>query len=321
MGDVWPSVAASLTRKLLTTLNKRHLTERNWRANILLFSGGQSNRPYLIEFGRWLVGKHGLISNFDLVLNKTSKLLFPKNQQAIPESEKKDSEGVFSRRQECNNIYQGIENISTTYGFSGVEPNTVVLGWGRQTEDPVRFAKMLRHLSDLDLNIVLLDYDQGKGFGKFQHIDVWWRGGSNNGNLILSLIKFLRISYLWRNATVRLMLINYSEKRTEIIRKEAKAALDNMRMDAEVKVINNEIEKRPVNLIIKEESASADLIFLGLADVQDGKEKEYLEGAKKYLTDIFSCDIDISIATEKGIYDPANKSKFAVPLRPAIYIE
>lgn len=53
----------------------------------------------------------------------------------------------------------------------------------------------------------------------------------------------------------------------------------------------------------------------------DVDEKDYLEHAKKYLTDMFSCDIEIFSADEKGIYDPANKSKFAIPLRPAIYIE
>jgi len=285
MGDVWPSVAASLTRRMLITLSKNLLTERNWRANILLFSGGKS-RPHLIKFGKWIVGRHGLISNFDLVLNPTSKVLFPKNQQALPDDEQESNEGVFSRRQECNNIYEGIESISATYGFSGVEPNTVLLGWGRETEDPVRFALMLKHLSDLDLNLVMLDYEQDKGFGDYKKIDVWWRGGSNNGNLILSLIKFIRISYEWRHATVRLMLINTINNRENEIRNETREALDNMRMDAEIRIINNEIEKRPVNMIIKEESADADIIFLGIADVQEGKEKEFIERADYLYKDL-----------------------------------
>jgi leucyl-tRNA synthetase len=53
----------------------------------------------------------------------------------------------------------------------------------------------------------------------------------------------------------------------------------------------------------------------------DVDEKDYLKHAKKYLIDMFSCDIEIFCVDEKGIYDPANKSKFAIPLRPAIYIE
>ena len=162
MGDVWPSVASSLMRKMLTVLDKRQPTERNWTANILLFRGGNINRPHLIQFGKWLVGRYGMISNFHLIENKSSRVLFPKSEQSFEEEQLAEAEGIFSRRKECKNIYEGIESISATYGFSGMEPNTMLLGWGRQTQNPVRFARMLKYLSDLDLNIVLLDYNQEK---------------------------------------------------------------------------------------------------------------------------------------------------------------
>ena len=278
MGDVWQSVRSSILRKMLTQLDKKELNERNWRANILLFSGGTSNRPHLIEFAKYLVGEHGMISNFDLILNQSSKVLFPKHKQAIPEEETGGDEGIFSRRQECSNIYNGIKSIAATYGFSGVEPNTVVLGWARQTNDPVGFAQLLKYLGDLDLNIVLLDYDEVSGFGSFKQIDIWWRGGSNNGNLVLSLIKFIGTSYDWRNVVVRLMIINNDKTKEKKIVKDAKKVLDSMRMSAEIRVINNE-HKEPINQVIKNESANADLIFLGLADVQEGHEMEFIERA------------------------------------------
>jgi amino acid transporter len=286
MGDVWLSVRASIIRNMLSKLARKQLNERNWRPNILLFSGGTKSRPHLIELGKHLVGNQGLISNFDLVLNKTSTVLFPKHQQAIPEEEMEGDEGIFSRRQECNNIYEGIESISATYGFSGVEPNTVVFGWGRHTQDPLRFAKMIRHLTALDMNIVMLDYNPEKGFGNYGQIDIWWRGGSNNGNLVLSLIKFLKVSYKWRNAIVRLMIINPDPKREKRIIKDAKKALDNMRMNIDVKVINNENYSKPVNHIIKEESKDADLIFLGVAPVIKGKEMEFIERADSLYKDL-----------------------------------
>ncbi len=51
------------------------------------------------------------------------------------------------------------------------------------------------------------------------------------------------------------------------------------------------------------------------------KESDYLKNAKEYLKKVFSCEIVIIDATEKNIYDPGNKTRFAIPLRPAIYIE
>ncbi len=285
MGDVWQSVGASILRKTLTKLDQAKVVERNWRANILLFSGGKNNRPHLIEFAKYLVGQHGMISNFDLILNSSSKVLFPKHKQAIPEDEMSGDEGVFSRRQECNNIYDGIKSIAATYGFSGVEPNTVLLGWARRTDDPVGFARLLKYLSDLDLNIVMLDYDESKGFGDFKQIDIWWRGGSNNGNLVLSLIKFIRLSYDWRNVMVRLMIISNDKKKEQKIKRDAKRVLDNMRMEAEIRIIYNE-NKKPINQIIKDESVSADLIFLGIADVQEGQEMEFMERADYLYKDL-----------------------------------
>ena len=285
MGDVWQSVGASVLRTILTKLDQAKVVERNWRANILLFSGSKSSRPHLVEFAKYLVGKHGMISNFDLVLNTTSKVLFPKHKQSMPEDETTGDEGVFARRQECSNIYNGIKSISATYGFSGVEPNTVLLGWARRTDDPVGFAQMLKYLTALDLNVVLLDFDELVGFGDFKQIDIWWRGGSNNGNLVLSLIKFIRLSYEWRNVTIRLMIIsNDEQKETKIIR-DSKKVLDRMRMDAEIRIIHNE-NKIPVNKVIKNESANADLIFLGIADVEEGKEMEFIERADYLYQDL-----------------------------------
>jgi len=50
-------------------------------------------------------------------------------------------------------------------------------------------------------------------------------------------------------------------------------------------------------------------------------EKAYLSQAKDYLEDVFSCKVVIVRGDEKELYDPAAKVRYAVPLRPAIYVE
>ena len=52
----------------------------------------------------------------------------------------------------------------------------------------------------------------------------------------------------------------------------------------------------------------------------DIDEKEYLESAKNYFENIFKCEIEIFKADDEKRYDPNNKNRFAVPLRPAIYL-
>jgi len=50
-------------------------------------------------------------------------------------------------------------------------------------------------------------------------------------------------------------------------------------------------------------------------------EHEYLNKSKDYLKNLFSSDIKIFSADDEELYDPSNKKRFAVPLRPAIFIE
>ena len=50
-------------------------------------------------------------------------------------------------------------------------------------------------------------------------------------------------------------------------------------------------------------------------------EKRYLSEAKDFLKHELKCEIDIYSADDKNIYDPKGKAKFAVPMRPAIFVE
>ena len=285
ISDVWPSVLASLIRSILSRFSKMKLSEPHWRANILLFSGGESIRPYLMAFSKQIAGKQGLISNFELVHVEDKLHLFPVRHEVIPENTERDDEGIFRLKQHCSNIYEGIEMISATYGFSGVEPNTIVLGWGRHTDDPIRFACMLGYLEKLNLNIVMLDYDKIRGFGRYSQVDVWLRGGSNNGNLMLALVKFLHGSYPWHRAKVRLLMITSPDQNQEKIHKQLQKLLESMRMRAEIKVITQQ-KNEDVHSIIKEHSIKSDLTFMGMAPVETGQEKHFIENADNLYRDL-----------------------------------
>ncbi len=50
-------------------------------------------------------------------------------------------------------------------------------------------------------------------------------------------------------------------------------------------------------------------------------EKNYLKSTEEYLKKMFSCEIKIFYADDKNIYDPKGKISYAIPLRPAIFIE
>ena len=79
-------------------------------------------------------------------------MLFSKVEQSIYTAE--DQKGIFTRRYHCNDIYSGIESIARTYGFSGLEPNTVVMGWARYSKSPDKFCNLINVFKQLDYNIL-----------------------------------------------------------------------------------------------------------------------------------------------------------------------
>ncbi|MEZ5198885.1 MAG: hypothetical protein R2764_21660 [Bacteroidales bacterium] len=183
-------------------------------------------------------------------------------------------------------VFEGIETIARTYGFSGIEPNTVMMGWARQTKRPKRFAELLNTLDDLDLNILLLDYQKETGFGKYNSIDIWWVDESNHGNLAVTLAKLLLLSREWQNATVRILIVNSQNKHSDNIIGKAESILENMRIDASVKVINNQIEQKPFYDIVYAESAKSDLVFLGIPDIISDEEALYIDKTNRLLKNI-----------------------------------
>ena len=86
---------------------------------------------------------------------------------------------------------------------------------------------------------MLIDYDKRVGYGKYKTVDIWWRGSGNNGNLALNLMKFMWASDDWADAKLRLLVGNPVNENTSKIRNHAEQVLSNMRIEAEIKIINN----------------------------------------------------------------------------------
>ncbi len=284
-GDVWRSVWISVIRKGLSALISMPEDDRNWQPNIILFTGGTKQRPHLMEFARSLVGHYGFLTNFDLKINPDAEALFPKYKQNYLEPEEQAA-GIFFRRMTVKNLYHGIEMIVRTYGFSGLEPNTVILGWPRRSANPTQFVELLHIINSLDYNLVLIDYDNRYGFGRYQQIDIWWRGAGNNGNFALMLAKLMTISDKWKNATIRLLIVNDDDSKAFYLYRRANDMLASMRINAKVKIINNEVEKRSFYDIVREQSQTADIVFIGLPEIPPGQEKNFIQRTNKLLFEI-----------------------------------
>ncbi len=286
-GDTWEGVWSSVVRSGLQRLSQTVQHQRNWRPNIILFSGGNETRPHLVQFGEWLVRKRGILSNFELIENAGATSAIAKTKDTEPEPDA-HIPGIFSRTLQCRNIYEGMEAVTQIYGFSGIDPNTVMLGWARNSRDPLRFAHLIRQFSELDNNILMLDYDAERGFGSKKTIDLWWRGGSNNATLALNMLKFLRTSEDWEYAQTRILTVVDNSALVARVQKNLNRILDDERIEAEVKIINNAVEKRPFVEIVKRESGEADLSMIGLPPITDQNAASFIEQTDSIISELGS---------------------------------
>lgn len=275
-GDIWQSVWSTIVKKGLRKMEAGTDHKRNWKPNILLFSGGTERRSKLIEFSKAIAGQAGIITNFDLIENNEAKILFPKSKQRVKDDEL-DKFGIFGRQIEVQNEFKGIESIASTFGFSGIEPNTILMPWPGETKDPVWFTEMTQKLIELDYNVLYLDYDKRWGFRKKEQIDLWWRGFGNNAELMLSLVKFIKNSPDWIRSKIRILLVNDTNTDNRLIEKRVNDILDQFRITADIKIINNAVDQKPIYELMKIHSANADLVFVGIPEIEEGSVSDFVD--------------------------------------------
>jgi amino acid transporter len=301
-GDAWGGIWSSLVKTGLYRLSsQKNIAKHNWRPNIILFSGSAGSRPHLISLASSLVGRLGVFTNFELVEEKSDKKHITKSGATIATT---DSEGkkVFTRQLICKDIYEGMNTVSSVYGFTGFEPNTILLGWGKTTLDPEKFIALMGHFSRADYSLALLNFDKERGFGNKKRIDLWWKEGSNNLNFGITLLKFITADPQWRRAKLRVMFISHdssiSEKAHTIIRQ----VLNEHRIDASIKIIENKIEERPIDEIIQTYSPEADLTVI---DFGLGGERPDINSFNK-LNNIIKASGTALIIKAANIFDNLN---------------
>jgi len=263
-GDAWSSVWTTLVRTGLLRLNKSEMNTRNWRPNIILFSGKDQARQHLVEFAKAFTGRLGMFSAFEVVETKEKELT--KDQRYFSSSGKKDEFIIHQHR--CRDIYDGMDEIARVYGFTGIEPNTVLMGWSKNEKNKGKFLNLIKKLAASDYNTVFLNYNAQKEFGKKSNIDIWWNGWGSNLTFAIFLLRHFTSAGDWKDAHIRLLVINNVQSRAEQIYKSLQKVLNNYRINFEIKIINNGIDNLPRQEIIIRESAQTDLTFIGILDKQ-----------------------------------------------------
>ncbi len=264
-GDAWSGIWASLIKAGVARLSIQKMHERNWRPNIIMFSGNKIQRSHLVEFGRAMSGRLGMLSSFELIAAKDADR---HRLEAILPQEEDDAPSAFSFQYRCSNVYEGMMQVSRLYGFHGIEPNTILMGWSRKEENRSAFAQLLEDYRKGGFSTVLLSYKPDREFGSGKTIDLWWSGTGSNIGFALFSLRHLTSSRFWSAATMRLLVINYDAAKKEQIHRALARLLDDYRIEMGIRIINNGENRIDEHEIIQRESAHADLTIVGIEEEQ-----------------------------------------------------
>ncbi|WP_298504985.1 amino acid permease [uncultured Maribacter sp.] len=274
--DVWRSVWENIVNKGLKKIDDKVDENANWNPNIILFSGKSDHQSYLLELGKTVSGRTGIVTNFKLILDTENSKPLKKAEQTIRDETYQEL-GIFARQIKVDNIYTGITNIASTFGFSGVEPNTIMMGWPKGLENSSEYFKMTETLLHLDYNLLYLDFDKKRKFGNYSTVDLWWREtDSKNAEMMLNIARFIIASPKWNNTNIRVLFVNNNNVDISIIESKIAALVEDLRVNVSIKIINNAVEQKPFYTIIEQESSSTDLTLVGIPNYRIEKQAEFV---------------------------------------------
>ena len=260
-GDTWSGVWASLVKSGIEYLNSKLVHNRNWRPNILLFHGGSGSRPHLLQLGKDLSGKLGMLSAFEL--NQTDQLTSVRKDEDDREEDDKAG-NFFSLKYTTPDIYRGIDEISRIYGFSGIKPNTILMGWTKNEKKQKEFGDLISSFNNSGLNSIFLNYNEKLGFGDYKSIDIWWSGYGSNLSMAISIIRYLSSGRLWKDVKIRLFVPVNNALLIERVYTTLERIVNQYRIAIEINVVNNSVEKLSSYELIARESAETDMTIAGL---------------------------------------------------------
>jgi amino acid transporter len=271
-GDIRSGLWFSIARFGLIRLEASPQHARNWRPNIVAFTGAAGishSREQLLEMASWLSSGQGVVTLYHLLVGDIDDLAGRGLQEASRNSLRKylDEEGViaFTECSIVSDFYQGVYSTIQAHGITGIEPNTVLLGLSKKPDIQKKQFHLMRKLISLEKSTLFLHFNSKRGYGKKKLIDIWWRGKDRNAELMLLLAHIISQSAPWEGSKIRVLrLLDHEEGRSSA-NEHIQRLIESSRMEAEPIVLVKSDLKQKFKTVFNEQSKDTDLVLLGAA--------------------------------------------------------
>lgn len=277
-GDLRRGLLYSMIKSSLEKLKMLPPRSRDWRPMILLFCGDVKKRLNLVQLADWLNQKRGIVTVCRMMEGNLEEVDEDLNRLAAETDEFLLEQGLrtFSEVHVASTFEEGVEMTVQANGIAGLTSNTVMFGWSKKKERLMSYFKIMRRIGRLRKSMIICKFAEGKTFGKNNRIDIWWGGKKNNGDMMLLLAHLLSLNQDWRDTVININSVVISQEEKEATQESLDRMIREIRIEAESRVFLLESGQSMLELI-KKESQSAEVVFMGLAEPKPGEEESYAE--------------------------------------------
>ncbi len=267
-GDVKSGIWTALARYALLQLETEPRSPKNWRPNLIVFTGQPHNREQLVAVADWLSLGRGIVTFFQLIIGDVEKLV-GKNLRETARRQIRNyiqNHGMtaFAEAEVVADFQQGALTLAQSHGIGNLAPNSILLGWSRTSQGRIMQVDLMRQLVAVRKSVLFLNYDYERGFGQKRIINVWWQGRGGNADLKLLLAYLIQQHGDWFQSQIRLLRIIDGKDGISQTQKHLEQMLADVRVEAEPMVIVRQDPRQPIAEVIKENSRDADLTLLGM---------------------------------------------------------
>ena len=262
-----------VVREHLLEANARAEHPRDWRPQILAFSGDSVRRERLLTFAEWIEGNSGMTTVIRILEGKGKHIRRAREEAELELSEDLKERGLraFPLVVSSPDLDIAVQTAVQTVGVGPARVNTILVNWLRQppaddTPETRRFARNLHAAFALGLNLLIFDSEEAEWDALAdtdpgeRTIDIWWRS-NRTGRLMLVLAYLLTRDDGWRNATIRLIDIAEPEL-ADVKREQLEKVLRDVRIVAKVEIVPP-LEDTGAQIV--ETSAAASIVFMALS--------------------------------------------------------
>ena len=266
-GGIGRGVRLSLIRFSLMRLSD-DADPKNWRPHLLVFSGAPQSRWYLIAVADdFIQGKALMTVATILTEENITKKRLRKMEKHTRDFLAKRAIHSLVRIIPSANPFTGAKTMVDHYGLGSLVPNTIILGNTTEDSHMPDFCDMIGYFYKLQRNILIIDIEEDYKKSSKGSIDVWWGGLKMNGALMIIMAHLLRRSFGWREAELTIKMVVPNESAARDAEKNLAEIIEKMRSNAKYQLIVAGGRSFPE--ILKNESRTADLVFLGLKTPDD----------------------------------------------------